>query len=116
MPNFKKILKEKYFILIGLLLTFAYNIVKGNNWAEILFTELIVVLFACHAFKMEQLCKGEEKILIPGAEGANSEDDNYLSRENIIKIGNKLRVTRIDDKNRRELRGLKYELDRMLNI
>lgn len=116
MPNFKKIFKEKYFILIGLLLTFAYNIVKGNNWAEILFTELIVVLFACHAFKMEHLCKGEEKILIPGAEGANSEDDNYLSRENIIKIGNKLRVTRIDDKNRRELRGLKYELDRKLNI
>ena len=113
MPNFKKIFKEKYFILIGLLLTFAYNIVKGNNWAEILFTELIVVLFACHAFKMEQLCK---KILIPGAEGANSEDDNYLSKENIIKICNKLRVTRIDDKNRRELRGLKYELDRRLNI
>lgn len=109
-------MKEKYFTLIGLLLAFAYNIVKCNNWVEILFTESIVVLFSCGVFEMEKLLKGEEKILIPGAEGANSEDDNYLSQAKIMEFVNKLKQTRIDDNNRLGLKALKYELNKIIDI
>ena len=86
-PNFAKILKRRYFSLWGLLLTFIYNIVKGKNWAEILFTEAIVLLFACDTLKIPKFWNNEEKDLIPGEEGAKLVEEGAKLVEEGAKLG-----------------------------
>ena len=92
---------------------------KGNNNAKIFFTEVIVLLFDCDTLKIPKLCKDEEKNLKLEAEGANLEEDNYLSSEKIMEFVGKLKCSRIDKNNKPELILIKNELDRLnlsLNI
>ena len=114
-PNFAKILKYRYFILFGLLFTFVYNILKGKNWAEILFTEIIVVLLAYGVFVMGQLCKGEEKDLIPGEEDVKLRENNYISNKEATKFYKKLRSSHIDEDIKPLLILIQNELNNKLN-
>ena len=115
-PNFAKILKYRYFKLFGLLLTFVYNIVKGKNWAEILFTEAIVLLFACDTLKIPKFWNNEEKDLIPGEEGAKlveegaqlGEDGAKLVEEG-AKLGEEGAKLREEDAKLREDKYVSYE-------
>ena len=114
-PNFVKILKNRYLGLSALLLTFVYNIVKGKNWGDILFTEAIVLLFTCDTLKIPKLFNDEEKNLIPGVEGAKLGENNYISNEEAFEFYQKLRLTPIDDNNRTGLRLILNELKSKLN-
>ena len=73
---------------------------KGKNWAEILFTEAIVLLFACDTLKIPKLFNDEEKNLIPGEEGVKLGENNYISNEEAIEIYQKLRSSPIDEDNK----------------
>ena len=86
---------------------------KGKNWSEIVFKEVIVLLFLCSAFKMEKLFF--QKNLIPGEEGVTMHQDNYISNEEALALNRRLRLSRIDDNNRPGLRLIKNELDNKFN-
>ena len=110
-----KLLKCRFFRILGLILSFIYNIVKGKNCAEIVFNEVIVLLFLCSAFKMEKLFFNEQKNLIPGEEGVTVHQDIYISNEEALAFNRRLRLSRIDDNNRPGLRLIKNELDNKFN-
>ena len=114
-PNFVKILKNRYLDLCGLLLTFVYNIVKGKNLGDILFTEAIILFFTCDILKIPKLFNEEEKNLIPGVEGAKLGENNYISNEEAFEFYQKLRLTPIYDNNRAGLRLILKELKSKLN-
>lgn len=109
-PDFGKILKYRYFSLIGLLLTFIYNILKGNNWAEIVFTEVIVALFTCDTLKIAKLCYDEERRLTPVEEVARVGEVNNLPNDEAKKFYGKIKPFNINDSNRATLRLIKEEL------
>ena len=88
---------------------------KGKNWAEILFTEAIILLFACDTLKIPKLYNDEEKSLIPGEKGAKLREDNYISNEEAIKLYKKLISSPIDDNNRPGLTLIQKELNSKLN-
>ena len=60
---------------------------KGKNWAEILFTEAIVLLFACDTLKIPKFWNNEEKDLIPGEEGAKLVEEGAKLVEEGAKLG-----------------------------
>ena len=113
-PNFAKILKYRYFNLCGLLLTFVYNVIKGKNWAEILYTEAIVLLIACDTLKITKFWNDEEKDLIPGEEGAKLREDNYISKMDAGAFYRKLRASRIDRDNKPNLMLIQDELNKKI--
>ena len=88
---------------------------KGKNWVEILFTEVIVVLFACGFFEMEQLCKAEENDLIPGTEDVKLKVGNYISNKEATEFYKKLRSSPIDEDNKPLLILIQKELNSKLN-
>ena len=66
---------------------------KGKNWAEIVFNEVIVLLFLCSAFKMGKLFFNEKKNLIPEEKGVTLLEDNYLSNEEALAFYRRLQLS-----------------------
>ena len=83
---------------------------KGKNLAEIVFNEVIVLLFLFSTFKMEKLFFNERKNLVPAEEGVTLPQNNYINNEEALAFYNKLKLSRIDDNNRSGLRLIKNEL------
>ena len=85
---------------------------KGFNSAKIFFYEIIIILFACDVLEILQLWNEEEKNIIPEPEGANLEESNYLSNEEIKEFVDKLKLPGFNDNNRPGLRFLKDKFDK----
>ena len=114
-PNFAKTLKRRYFSLFGLFLTFVYNILKGNNWAEIIFNEVIVACFICGVFEMEQLCKVKEKDVIPGGEDVKLEKCSHISDNEAGEFYKKLKSSPIEKENEPIFILIKNEINNKLS-